>query len=224
MSTVELKQHVRGHITFSKWDIIWNLGGTTLEVVSWDTVIPQGDPITLPTTADVGDKKSSSMEAQGAYNTTPSSFGYPPKEETPPAEPIASPTDVDVKHTPLGPVETLLGRDATVLLAKSDVEIQKDLLTGRAISPIKVETQVVPTPRLVVELAAPHPTRLKRKEGACWLWLLLWGGWIWKAPGLPSETQWLPQSGEWTFRTPEWWQSSQDPLKGGRWFAARMPP
>ena len=91
----------------------------------------------------------------GAHNTISSSFRYPPKEETPPVEPITLPTEVDVNHTPLDPAETLLGRDAMVLLTKSDMEIQKNLLTGWAISPIKVETQVVLTTRSVVKLAGP---------------------------------------------------------------------
>ena len=63
MSIVELKQHVRGHITFNKQDIFWNLGSTTLEAVSQDTVILQGDPVTPSTTADFRDMESSYMEA-----------------------------------------------------------------------------------------------------------------------------------------------------------------
>ena len=110
------------------------------------------------------------MEAQGALNTTPSSFRYPPKEETPPAELITSPTEVDGKHTPPGPAETPPGRDAMVLLIESDVEIQKDLPTSCAISPIEVGTQVVPITRSVVKLASPlTPSDKAEEERQCML-------------------------------------------------------
>ena len=36
MSIAELKQHVEGHITFSKQDVFQNLGSTTAEARSWD--------------------------------------------------------------------------------------------------------------------------------------------------------------------------------------------
>ena len=48
MSIVELRQHVRGHLTLDKWDIFWNLGSITLETINWDTVIPQEDSICPP--------------------------------------------------------------------------------------------------------------------------------------------------------------------------------
>ena len=80
---------------------------------------------------------------------------HPPKEETPPIEPIALPTEVNVGHTLPSPTDTLLERDTMVLSTKPDVEIPKDLLTSQATNPIEVGTQVVPTTRLVVELAIP---------------------------------------------------------------------
>ena len=51
-----------------------------------------------------------------------------------------------------------------VLSIESDMEIQKDLPTGWAISPIKVETQVVPTTGSVVELAGPLATSDQAEE------------------------------------------------------------
>ena len=71
-------------------------------------MIPQEDPITPPTIADVGDMESNSTETQGAHATTPSLFEHPPKEETPPVEPIALPTKVDVGHTLPDPADTLV--------------------------------------------------------------------------------------------------------------------
>ena len=55
-----------------------------------------------------------------------------------------------------------------VLSTESDMEIQKDLLTSWAISPIKVETQVLPTSRLVVKLASPlTPSDQAEEERRC---------------------------------------------------------
>ena len=79
---------------------------------------PQGDPITPPTIADVGDTEPNSTEAQGAHDITPSLLEHPLEEETPPVEPIASPAEVDVGHTPSDPVGTLPDKDATVLSIK----------------------------------------------------------------------------------------------------------
>ena len=95
------------------------------------------------------------MEAQGTHKTIPSSFGCPPEEETPPAEPTTLPAKVDVKDTLPGTAETPLGGDARVLLTESDVETPKDPLTGWATSPTEVETQVLPTTGLVVKVASP---------------------------------------------------------------------
>ena len=53
MNIVELKQHVEGHVNFSKQDVFQNLWSTTPEAISWDMGIPQGGPITLPTTTNV---------------------------------------------------------------------------------------------------------------------------------------------------------------------------
>ena len=94
--------------------------------------IPQGDPITPPTTADVRDTEASPMKAQGVDNTTSLSPGCQPKDETPPAEPSTSPAKADAETPP--------GEDTTVLLAKADTETPKDLPTDWATSPAKVET------------------------------------------------------------------------------------
>ena len=57
-----------------------------------------------------------------------------------------------------------------VLLTESDVEIQKDLLTSWAISPIEVETQVIPTTGSVVKLAGPlAPSDQAEEERRCML-------------------------------------------------------
>ena len=79
MSIVELMQHVRAHVTLDKWDIFWNLGNITPEAVSQDTVIPQGDPFTPPTTTDVGDMESRSMEAWGHITPSPHHLDIHPR-------------------------------------------------------------------------------------------------------------------------------------------------
>ena len=71
MSIVELMQQVRGHITFYKWDIFWNLGRVALEIVGMDPVIPQGCPITQPTPTNIGGMKSNSVEAWGHITPPP---------------------------------------------------------------------------------------------------------------------------------------------------------
>ena len=182
---------MRWYVTFNKWDIFWNLWSTTPEAVSWDAMIPHGDPITPPTTADAGDMESSSTEAQRAHNTTPLPFRYPPEEETPAAEPITWPTKVDVKDIFPGPADNLQGQDAMVLLTKSDMGTQRDLLTGWDISPIEVETQLVPTTGLVVELADPlTPSNQAKEERWCMLIVTASIGRLnLEVTGLPSEIQ-----------------------------------
>ena len=96
------------------------------------------------------------------------SFGCPPEEEIPPAEPTTLPAKVDVKDTLPGTAQTPLGGDATVLSTKSDAETPKDLLTSWATNPTKVETQVVPITRSVVELAGPlTPSNQAEEERWC---------------------------------------------------------
>ena len=107
MNIVEFMQCVKGHVTFYKWDALQNLGGIVLKTVSQDPVIPQGHPVTPPTTTDVGGMESNSAEAQGAHDTTLLLFEHPPEEETQPVEPIALPTKVNVGHTLPGPADAL---------------------------------------------------------------------------------------------------------------------
>ena len=70
MSIVELMQQMRGHITFYKLDILWNLDRDAPETADIDPTIPQGYPIAQPTP----------INAQRAHDTTPSLA----KEEAPP--------------------------------------------------------------------------------------------------------------------------------------------
>ena len=62
---------------------------------------------------------------------------------------------VDVGHTPPGPADAPLERDAMVLSAKPEVEVPKGLLTDQATSPIGAVAPFVPTTGLVVKLTGP---------------------------------------------------------------------
>ena len=122
---------------------------------------------------------SQALQKPGAHHTIPTSLGCPPKEETPPAEPTTLPARDDVKDTPPGTAEIPLGGGTTVLLAISDVETPKDLPASQATSPTKVETQVVPTTRLVVELAGPlTPSDWTGEERQCVLTVAASMGWL----------------------------------------------
>ena len=149
-------QHVKGHITFYKWDVLWGLGRIAPETLNWDLVVPQGQPITQPTTTAIRGMESHSAEAQGTHDTTPSLFKHPPEEETPPVGPIALPTADNAGHTPPAPADPLLERGAMVLSTEPKVVVPKDLPTSQATSPIKALTQIVPTTGSVVELTSPN--------------------------------------------------------------------
>ena len=77
-----LEWQVRGHITFYKWDIFWNLEKVAPETVDRYLVTPQGYPITQPTPINVGGRRSGSVGAPGECSTTPSQ----PTEEAPPSQ------------------------------------------------------------------------------------------------------------------------------------------
>ena len=134
MSIVELMQHVKEQVTFYKWDVLEGLGRIAWETVNRDPVVPQGHPITKPTTIDIRTMESGSAEAQGACDTTPSLVKHPPEEETPRVNPIALPTVDDIGPTPPGPTDPLPEGDATVLSTKPKVEVPRDLPTGQATS------------------------------------------------------------------------------------------
>ena len=151
MSIMELMQCVKEHVTFYKQGILWGLGRVAPDTVNWELVVPQGHPITQPTTTDVGSMESGSAEAQRACDTTPSLFKHPPEEETLLVKPIALSTVDDVGPTLPSLADPLPEGDATVLSTKPEME---DLPTGQATKPIEVATQIVPTTASVVRLTS----------------------------------------------------------------------
>ena len=53
MSKVELRQHVGRHITFSKQDVLKDLGSAIPEAQDWNMGIPQADSAASHTMTDV---------------------------------------------------------------------------------------------------------------------------------------------------------------------------
>ena len=171
MSMVELRQHVRGYITFNKQDVFWNLGSTSPEVLSWDMGIPPGDPITMPPTANVGDLESSSTEAWG--HITPSFHHW----------------DVYLRRRPhqLSPPPSLLrlmSRALCLALQKLHWEemsqsFQLNLMsrpqrTCWLVGPLaqprwKLKLSPPPDCWLTWPASSTHPTRPRKKDSLCWL-------------------------------------------------------
>ena len=160
MSVVELRWHVGRYTTFSKQDILKDLGIAIPEAKDGDMGIPQADSTASPTTTDVGGTWLSPMKTQWVGDTISLSPGYQSKAEiedrgTSPADSTTSPAMADGKNTQPGPMETPPVDDTTVPLAKPDTETKKEMLTAWATSPAKLDNQVTPTTGLVDKLASP---------------------------------------------------------------------
>ena len=91
MGVVELRQHVGKYITFSKQDILKDLGSAIPEAQGLDVGIPQADSVASPTTTDVGAMWHSPTETQWVDDTIPPSPEHQSKAKieymgTPPAD------------------------------------------------------------------------------------------------------------------------------------------
>ena len=130
MNVVELRQHMGRYITFNKWDVFQNLGSTIPEGCK----LGHGDSTRGPHYPAPHSwcwrHRVKFYRSLGAHYTNPLSFGCPPEEETPPAEPTIQPAEVDVKDTLPGTAETPPGGDITVFSTASGVETPKDLPTS----------------------------------------------------------------------------------------------
>ena len=148
------------YITFSKQDILKDIGSALPEAKDWDREIPQVDPITSPTMTNVRDMGTSPMETEGADDTITPLPRYQSEAKikdrgTPPADSTASPAMANAKDAQPSPTETSPVDDTTVPLAKPNAETPKDLLTTWATSPAKLECQIAPTTGSVDKLADP---------------------------------------------------------------------
>ena len=190
MSIVELRQHVRGHITLDKWDIFQNLARITPEALSQGTVIPQGDPITLPNTADVRDMESSSTEGLEAHNIPPHHLDIHPRRR--PHQLNISPCLLRLMLSILClALQELCWREMPWSFQPNMMwKSQRTCQPVRPLALLRWKLKLIPPLDQWSSYPAPlpHLTRLKRKDGACWLWLYQWGGWIWKQLELPLET------------------------------------
>ena len=166
MSVIELMWQVRGHITFYKQEVLWNLEKVGLEAVDRDLATPQGYPITQPTPIDVRGRRTDSVGTPRAHNTTL----FPPAEKA--LQVILSLTAVYVGHTPPGPVDIPLGRGAMPILAKPEVETSQGALTSQATSSIRTMAPIAPIAGSVVELTSP-PITCDQTEDERWYVLII---------------------------------------------------
>ena len=162
MRVVELRWHVGRYITFSKQDVLKDLGSAIPEAQGWDMGIPQAGYVASPTTTDVGDMRHSPTETQWADDTIPPLPLYQSAAKikdrgTPPADSTASPAMANAEDTQPSPMETPPVDETTVPLAKPDTETKKDLLTTQTASPAELGNQVTPTDGLVDKSAGPLP-------------------------------------------------------------------
>ena len=70
MSVVDLRQHVGWYITFSKQDVLKDLGSAIPEAQGWDTGIPEVDPVAM---TDIRTVWHSPTETLGVDDTIPPS-------------------------------------------------------------------------------------------------------------------------------------------------------
>ena len=170
---VELRQCVGRYITFSKQDILKDLGSATPEAQGWDMGVPQADSVASPTTTDVGAAWHSPMETQGADDTIPPSSRCQSEAKTkdrgtPPADSTTSPTMANAEDAQPGPMEVPPVDKNTVPIPKPNTETKKDLPTAWAASPAKLGNKVAPTARSVDKsVGLPTPSGHPAKEKQC---------------------------------------------------------
>ena len=85
---------MEGHFTFSKQDVLHNLGGTVPEASSKDTEAPQEGAIAPPTTTTIGGVEPCPAKTQEANDIILASPGCTHDNESPPAEPTTSPAGI----------------------------------------------------------------------------------------------------------------------------------
>ena len=195
MSVRELRLCIGKYTTFNEYDVFKGLRNALSKAEDEDMGTPPADSTTSPAITDAKDTQpshtgtpladstaSSAMtdiedtqlsptETQSVDNPIPPSpvFKSEAKDEdtgTPPADSTASPAMTDAKDTQPSPVETPPADDTTVLAAKPDAGIQKDLPATWGASPARLEDPVAPTAVLMDKLAGPPtPANHMAREG-----------------------------------------------------------
>ena len=160
MSVRELRWCIGKYTTFNKHDVFEGLGNALPEAEDEDTGTPPVDSTDSSAMTVVEDTQLSPMETQSADDPISPSPGYKSEAEdedmgTPPADSTTSLTMTDAKDTQPSPVETPPADTITVLAAKPDARVQKDLPGAQGASPTKLEDPVAPTSVLVDKLAGP---------------------------------------------------------------------
>ena len=139
---------------------------------------PPADSTTSSATTDVEDTQLSPVETQLADDTISPLPWYKSEAKdkdmgTPLADSTTSPAKTDAEDTQSTPVETPLVDDTTVLVAKPNTEIQKDLSAAQGASPAKLEDPVGRTVVPVDKLASPPTlashTVKERQEYLQWI-------------------------------------------------------
>ena len=125
MSVVQLRWREEGHFTFSKQNILCNLGGTVPEARSQDMEALQEGAIAPPTNTTIGGVEPCPTKTQGADNIILASPRCTPNNESPPAEPTTPPAEINLP----GSAE-ISPRGSTIMsLARIDTDTPKDLVT-----------------------------------------------------------------------------------------------
>ena len=145
------------YITFSKQDILNNLGAAVPEAQGQDMGIPQADPVASPTMTDVRAAQQSHRNLK-ADDTIPLLPGHQSEDRgTPPADSTTSLAMANAEDTQSSPMEALQADKNTVPFAKFNAEAKQDLPTTRNASPAKSGNQVTPTAGSASESAGPLP-------------------------------------------------------------------
>ena len=160
MSVRELRWCIGKYTTFSKHDDFEGLGNAVPEAKYGDMGTPPADSTASSATTDVEDTQLSPTETQLADDTISPLPWYKSEAKdkdmgTSLADSTTSPAKMDAKDTQSSPVETPLVDDTTVLVAKPNTEIQKNLPAVQGASPAKLEDLVGPVVVLVDKLASP---------------------------------------------------------------------
>ena len=126
---MELRQHVGWYITFSKQDVLKDLGSAVPEAQGWDMGIPQVDPVAM---TDIRTTWHSPTETLGVDDTIPPSPRHQSEATvegrgTPLADSTASPAMANTEGIQPGPMEAPPTNKDTVPLAEVNAESKQDL-------------------------------------------------------------------------------------------------
>ena len=155
---VELRQHVGWYITFSKQDVLKDLGSAIPEAQGQDRGIPQVDPVAM---TDVRTTQHSPTETPQVDDTIPLLPGHQSKAKikdrgTLLADSTTSPAMANMEDIQPCPMEAPPTNEDTVPLAEFNAEAKQGLLATWAASPAESGNQVASSARSA-DKSAGHP-------------------------------------------------------------------